>query len=97
MSMQLSVIILTRNEEKHIRDCIASVRDFADEVLVLDSLSTDHTVELARAAGARIETRVFDNYPSQRNHALDQARGDWVFFLTRTSARRNPWAQRFAR
>ena len=77
----LSVIILTHNEEKHIRDCLASVRDFADELLVLDSNSTDRTVEIAREAGARIESRPFDNYPAQRNYAIDLARGDWIFFI----------------
>lgn len=58
-----------------------SVRDCADEVLVLDSLSTDRTVEFARAAGARVEARPFDNYAAQRNHAIDLARGDWIFFI----------------
>lgn len=77
----LSVIILTHNEEKHIRDCIASVREFADELLVLDSGSTDHTVEIARQVGARVEQRAFDNYPNQRNHAIDLARGEWIFFI----------------
>ncbi|MBI5033903.1 MAG: glycosyltransferase family 2 protein [Chloroflexi bacterium] len=79
--MKLSVIILTRNEEKHIRDCIASVCDFADEVLVLDSNSTDRTAELARECGARVEFRAFDNYAAQRNHAIDLARGDWIFLI----------------
>ena len=79
--MQLSVIILTHNEQKHIRDCIASVRNFADEVLVLDSNSTDRTAELARACDARVEFRAFDNYAAQRNHAIELARGDWIFFI----------------
>ncbi len=79
--MNLSVIVLTRNEEKHIRACLESVRDFADELLVLDSGSTDRTLDLAREMGARIEQRVFDNYPKQRNAALGLARGDWVFFV----------------
>ena len=79
--MTLSVIVLTRNEEKHIRDCLASVRDFADELLVLDSGSADRTAEMAREAGARVESRAFDNYPNQRNAALDLARGDWIFFI----------------
>jgi glycosyltransferase involved in cell wall biosynthesis len=77
----LSVIVLTCNEERHIRDCLVSVRDFADELLVLDSNSTDRTVALAREMGARVESRAFDNYPSQRNAAIDLARGDWVFFI----------------
>lgn len=77
----LSVVVLTKNEGKHIRDCLASVRDFADELIVLDSGSTDRTVEIAREMGARIETRVFDNFPSQRNAAIDLARGDWILFI----------------
>jgi (heptosyl)LPS beta-1,4-glucosyltransferase len=79
--MSLSVVVLTRNEAKHIRDCLESVRAFADELLVLDSTSTDQTAELARAAGARVEARVFDNYAGQRNAAIETAEGDWVFFI----------------
>ncbi len=77
----LSVIVLTFNEEKHIGACLEAVRAFADELLVFDSQSTDRTVEIARAAGARVETRAFDNYASQRNAALQAARGEWIFFI----------------
>lgn len=79
--MKLSVIVLTLNEEKHLSACLESVRAFADELVVFDSGSTDRTLEIARAEKARIETRVFDNYPKQRNAALDAARGDWIFFI----------------
>lgn len=79
--MSLSAIVLTRNEEKHIRDCLLSVRDFADELLVLDSHSTDRTIELAREVGARVEFRAFDNYPNQRNAAIELARTEWIFFI----------------
>jgi len=79
--LSLSVVLLTRNEEKHIRDCLASVRDFADELLVLDSGSADRTVEIAREMGARVESRSFDNYPAQRNAAIELARGEWIFFI----------------
>lgn len=79
--MKLSVIILTKNEEKHLRACLESVRSFADELFVLDSHSTDRTVEIAREMGARVETRVFDNYAGQRNAALVLAQGDWIFFV----------------
>lgn len=77
----LSVIVLTRNEEKYIRDCLASVRDFADELLVLDDSSRDHTADIARDMGARVENRRLDNFPNQRNAAIDLARGDWIFFI----------------
>ncbi len=76
----LSVIILTRNEERHIADCLRSV-DWADEVIVLDSLSEDRTVEIARSMGAIIHQRPFLNYADQRNAALDLVDNDWVFFI----------------
>jgi glycosyltransferase involved in cell wall biosynthesis len=79
--VKLSVIILTHNEEKHIRDCIASVRDFADEVIVLDDFSTNRVPEMARELGARVEQRKLDNFPNQRNHAINLARGEWIFFI----------------
>ncbi|MEW5720951.1 MAG: glycosyltransferase family 2 protein [Chloroflexota bacterium] len=77
----LSVILLTHNEQKHIRACLASVRDFADELLVLDDYSADDTVALARQMGARVESRKLDNFPNQRNAAIELARGDWIFFI----------------
>ncbi len=77
----LSVIVLTRNVEKHIHDCLASVRDFADELLVLDDGSTDRTVQIAHEMGARVEYRKLDNFPAQRNAAIELARGDWIFFI----------------
>ncbi len=79
--MPLSIIILTRNEERHIRDCLASARQLADELFVLDSHSQDSTADIARQLGARVEARPFDNYPCQRNAAIEMARGDWIFFL----------------
>ncbi len=79
--MTLSVIVLTRNEERHIRDCLASARTLADELFVLDSQSQDGTAAIARQMGARVETRPFENYPNQRNAAIEMARGDWLFFL----------------
>ena len=78
--MLISAVILTRDEEKHLPDCLASVR-WADEVLVLDSFSTDRTAELARASGARVAQRAFDNYAAQRDAALQWARGEWVLFV----------------
>jgi glycosyltransferase involved in cell wall biosynthesis len=79
--MSLSVIVITRDEERHIRDCLASVRDLADELLVVDSGSLDGTVEIAREMGARIEIRPFDNFAKQRNAAIEMAKGDWIFFI----------------
>ncbi|MBN1261430.1 MAG: glycosyltransferase family 2 protein [Anaerolineae bacterium] len=77
----LTAIILTLNEAHHVADCIDSVR-WADSVLVVDSFSTDETVTLARAAGARLVQNRFENYSRQRNVALEAAQdADWVFFV----------------
>ncbi len=80
--MTLCAIILTYNEHDHVVACIDSVR-FADRVVVFDSFSTDDTPTLARNAGAEVIQRTFDDYPSQRNAALDAVRGraDWVLFV----------------
>ena len=78
----LSVLILARNEANHIADCIASVR-FADEILVIDSGSTDDTVRIAEAAGARVLRHAMTEagFAGQRNFAQEQATSDWIFYL----------------
>ncbi|HEX7385663.1 MAG TPA: glycosyltransferase family 2 protein [Castellaniella sp.] len=79
--MTLSVVIITKNEAAHIEACLDSVA-FADEIVVLDSGSTDATCELARARGARVE--VSDDWPGfgpQKNRALALATGDWILSL----------------
>lgn len=78
----LTAIILTYNEAEHIQDCIQSVQ-FADDVLVFDSYSTDNTIELANACGATVLQRKFDHYAGQRNAALDAVkdRANWVLFV----------------
>ena len=76
----ISAVILTKNEARNIADCLASVR-WADEVLVLDSFSTDDTVAIAQAQGARLAQRAFQDWANQRNAALDLAVGEWVFFV----------------
>lgn len=78
--MNLTVAILCLNEEKNLPRAIASA-GFADEILVVDGGSTDHSIRVAIAAGARVVERPFDAFAHQRNFALDQASGKWVFFL----------------
>jgi len=79
--MTLSVIIITKNEAKHIVACLESVA-FADEFIVVDSGSTDNTVELAREFGARVEiTTDWPGFGPQKNRALDLATGDWILSI----------------
>lgn len=76
----LSVIIPTYNEALYLKDALYSVQ-FADEIIVIDSLSTDETVAIAEAHGCTIISRKFDNFSNQKNHALQFATCDWVLFL----------------
>jgi glycosyltransferase involved in cell wall biosynthesis len=73
----ISIFVLTLNEETNIRPCLESVR-FSDDVVVLDSFSTDRTVEIAAAMGARVFQRKFDNWAAHQNIAFKH---DWVFYL----------------
>jgi len=82
MGRRPSVLILTRNEVENICACIASV-GWSDDVVVLDSFSSDDTVGVATASGARVVCRVFDDYASQRNFGLTQIeyKNEWVLML----------------
>ncbi|MBI3244068.1 MAG: glycosyltransferase family 2 protein [Chloroflexi bacterium] len=76
----LSAVVLTLNEEKHLADCLASLR-WADEIVVFDSFSADRTADITRSFEARFIQHRFANYASQRNAALEAAAGDWVLFV----------------
>jgi len=77
-----SILILTKNEEANLAACLDSVA-WCDDVVVLDSHSTDRTREIATACGARVFEREFDDFGAQRNHALDRIefKNPWVFHL----------------
>jgi glycosyltransferase involved in cell wall biosynthesis len=77
----LTAAIIARDEQALIGECLDSL-SFADERLVLvDAATTDRTRELARARGARVEERAFDNFAGQRDAALALASGNWVLFV----------------
>lgn len=80
-SLGLSVIIITKNEAQNIAACLESVR-FADEVIVLDSGSTDGTQEIARNLGAQVHvTEDWPGFGQQKNRALDLATQPWVLSI----------------
>jgi hypothetical protein len=76
----ITAVILTKNEEIHLPDCLAGL-SWCDEVLVFDSLSTDRTLEISRQAGAHILQRAFTNFADQRNAALETVTTAWVLFV----------------
>jgi glycosyltransferase involved in cell wall biosynthesis len=79
--MSLSIIIITKNEAANLQDCLESV-SFADEIIVVDSQSTDGTQEIARSFGAKLEiTSDWPGFGLQKNRALDLATQDWVLSI----------------
>jgi len=80
VSLPVSLLVITRNEERHIADCVASA-SWCDDLLVVDSGSDDRTVELAEEAGARVLVHPFESHALQRNWALDHLKNRWVLCL----------------
>ena len=80
MVPKVSVTIITLNEAEHVAAAIESAR-WADEILVVDSGSTDGTVDLARATGATVLCRDWTGYVDQKNFAAERAAHDWIFAL----------------
>ena len=80
--MKISILLLTLNEEKNLPPCLEAIR-WCDDVVVVDSCSSDATVRIARDGGARVVQRPFTNFADQRNFALDTIdfRHDWILHL----------------
>lgn len=80
--LKFSVLILTLNEELNIQNCIASLSG-CDDIVVLDSHSTDSTREIAEKSGARVFLRQFDNYAKQRNYGINEItyKHEWLLML----------------
>src|ERR1700726_1948548 len=83
--MQFSVVIITFNEEAIIGRTLASVQplvaDGKGEIIVVDSGSTDRTVEIARSHGAKVFVEEWKGYAAQKNSAIEKAVGDWILSL----------------
>jgi glycosyltransferase involved in cell wall biosynthesis len=79
--MNISILILTYNEELNLKGCLESV-SFSDDVVVLDSESSDATVRIAKSFNATVQTRPFDNYAAQRNFGLSYTfKHKWILML----------------
>ncbi len=83
MKTPITAIILTFNEEKNIVDCINSLYDLVDEIIVVDSFSTDRTIEIIKSYGLQFHQHEFTNYSTQRNWALNNIiiKNNWILNL----------------
>jgi glycosyltransferase involved in cell wall biosynthesis len=80
--IKLSVALATFNEERCLEDCLKSVKDLADEIVIVDGSSTDRTVEIAKSFGAKVI--ITDNKPIfhiNKQQAMDECRGNWILQL----------------
>jgi len=77
---RLSCAIITKNEERNIASCLQSV-SFADELVVVDSGSTDMTIEIAKKFGCRVFVRPFDGFGHQKQYAIERCKGEWILLI----------------
>lgn len=79
--IKLSAVIITKNEERIIGRCLDSVLSVADEIIVLDSLSTDNTIDIARARGAKVVQRAWEGYSGSKNYANSLSSYDYILSI----------------
>ena len=77
----LSVVIITLNEERNIKRCLDSIKSVADEIIVIDSGSTDLTKQICESAGTHFIYKAWEGYAPARNFGAEQASNDWIFAL----------------
>ncbi len=81
MKVSISVVIITLNEEKTIGKCLDSVKDIADDIVIVDSYSTDKTEEICISHGVRFVKNKFEGYIQQKNYAITQAKFSHILSL----------------
>ena len=81
MNQKITVTIITLNEEENIKDCIESVWKVADEIIVVDSLSTDKTREIAKNLGAKVIEQSYFGDVLQKNFGVQFAKNDWILHM----------------
>ncbi len=79
--MKLSFLIITKNEEDWIENCLLSIKEIADEIVIVDVGSTDKTAEICKRFTKAIYKQDWHGYSPQKNYALQKATGDWLFFI----------------
>ena len=79
--MKISFCLITLNEEANLTRCLNSIKDLADEIIILDSGSTDKTADIAQQFGARFEHQDWLGYVGQKNKTISLTRNEWVFSI----------------
>jgi glycosyltransferase involved in cell wall biosynthesis len=79
--IKLSAVIITLNEEEHLEKCLSSLGDVADEIVIVDSFSTDSTLEICRQFGVKVIQQEFLGYIEQKNFAITQAKHNYILSL----------------
>ncbi len=80
LTPKITALAITFNEEENVKRYVESLA-FADEIIFVDSQSTDKTTQLAEEMGVKVIQRKFDNFSNQRNFAIEQASNDWIMFF----------------
>ncbi|HSD13763.1 MAG TPA: glycosyltransferase family 2 protein [Flavobacterium sp.] len=80
MKPKITALAITLNEEENVKQYVESL-SFADEIIFVDSNSTDKTVDIAKSLGVTVIQRDFDDFSNQRNFAISQAKNDWIVFF----------------
>ena len=82
MKPEISVCMIVKNEEDNITQCLSSVRDVADEIVVVDTGSCDNTLAIAQSFGAKVFSCPWeDNFSIPRNVSLEHAQGEWILMI----------------
>ena len=80
--IRLSIAMIVKNESRHLDGCLRSIKGLADELIVIDTGSTDVTIDIALSNGAAVDTfRWCDDYSAARNFSLSKCTGDWIFVI----------------
>tara|TARA_R110002050_G_scaffold237050_5_gene372957 strand:+ start:9967 stop:10725 length:759 start_codon:yes stop_codon:yes gene_type:complete len=88
--IKLSGVIITYNEEEHLEKCLTSLKDIVDEIIVVDSFSTDKTPDICKAHNVRFVQNTFEGYIEQKNYALSLASYDYILSLDGDEALSEP-------
>lgn len=80
MDTKITAVVIVKNEEKNIKDCLESLK-WCNEIILIDDNSTDKTIETARKYNVKIYKKTLEDFSTQRNFALSKATGEWVLFI----------------